>query len=130
MGEEPGQRLRRKSLVGPRDGEQHGVEREWIDAVEGTSHEASKASGLGTLDQGEQRAGRVVLTSNDQAIDSGASGVEEVVGSLGGHADVRHERQPRQALLDLSDAFEVRRLLPVEVNDGDTHGLAVAEADK
>lgn len=128
--EQARQRLWRKSLVRARDGEEHGIQCERIDAIQRSSNETSQAPGLGALDECEQWTRRVVMSREHEAVDAGAAGIEEVVRAVGGHADVGDEREPRQPLLELAHAFEIWRLLPVQVHHGDAHWLAVADADE
>ena len=130
LSEQSRQSLRRQPLVCASDREQYRIHGHRINAVEGPAHEASQASGFRALDQGEERAGRVVLARDHQPVDSSSSRIEEIVATLGCHGDVRDERQSWQPLFELPHSLEIRRLVPVQVHHCDAHRLAVAQANK
>lgn len=122
--------LRGQALMRPGDREKDGIDRHGINAVKGAPYESRKASRLGAFDDGEQGARCVVLSGEDESVHARASRVEEIASALGRHVDVGYEGQSRQALLDLSKAFEVRCPVPIEIKDGNPHRLAVADADE
>ena len=49
--------------------------------------------------------------------------------SIRGVVDVGHQREARQPLLELAHPLEVRRLVPIEVDDRYADGFAIADAD-
>ena len=109
-----------------RDGDQHGVPHLWLEAAEPMPDESRHASRLGLLDDALQLRGAVVLVYEEQAVEPGASGVEQVARAPGRKRGVRDERDPGESELELPNLLEVCLSVREQVEYGKMHRLFLA----
>ena len=105
----------------------HDEDRVAGDGVHGgetVAQQGGNAAGLGLLHDRAHRLRRVVEVHQQQSVESGAPGVEQVTGTLWGGRDVGDERQAREARAQLADPLEARGTVGKEVDDRQVHRLA------
>ena len=130
MCQETRKSLRRQAFVRACHREKHGVGNHGVDPVQRLPDKSREALRFGHFDERKKRPRRIVPPSEYQSVHTGAPGIEQIVPAINGHVHVRNEREPRQPLFELANAFEIRRALPVEIEHRHPHRFTVTRPNE